>query len=149
MQKRLVFAVVLGLATFACGKKADSTAAPAPAGSAATVANGQPAPAAAKPASDSDGPSCKSKEGFCVEWTGLAITDLKDAMQSCQEPGDDFEMHGCATQNLIGTCDHPSDKTKMYLYKSDVIGTVAEAKAFCDDGVFAPAAKPAKQASRK
>lgn len=79
------------------------------------------------------------REQVCSEWTGLTLGELKEAQGSCNDPGAKFGSGKCPSQKLLGTCAHPEEKVKIYIYESEAAHSVADAKEICDDGQFVAA----------
>lgn len=77
---------------------------------------------------------------MCMEWHDLTLREFKEAHDSCKDDGT-FGTTPCPKPGVLGTCRHKEEKITTYLYKSEIFGTVKEAKEFCDDGEFAAATK--------
>ncbi|WP_394834317.1 hypothetical protein LVJ94_48240 [Pendulispora rubella] len=135
---RLVCLASSALVLVACSKPSD---APKESASAAPVVSAKAAPTApaAAPSANAGGTvySCNQpNEGMCAEWKGLSSGEAAEAKGSCNDPGAVFSTKPCGTKGVLATCEHPGEHVTLFLSKNEVVKSVKDAKAMCDDGKF-------------
>jgi hypothetical protein len=77
--------------------------------------------------------SCMTAEGLCSEWSGLSPRELKEAKESCEEPGEKFSATPCPRKDAFATCRHLKEKVTIFLPKAAGF-TMKDAKEMCEDG---------------
>ncbi len=77
--------------------------------------------------------TCTTTGGLCSEWSGLTLTELKEAQESCDDPGDKFGSTPCPRKNAFASCKHPKEKVTLFLPKTPGF-TMKDAKEMCEDG---------------
>jgi hypothetical protein len=136
----LLLSSLLGCSKSSETSTTTTTSNPAP----SAAASADPAVAAPKKAAAPipDSPagviSCQQK-ALCAEWSGLTLGELKEAKESCNDPGARFGSGACPRKNVMGICRHRDAKVTMYIYKSIAVANAKDAKEICDDGEFTPA----------
>lgn len=122
-------ALVLSAGTGACSKSKGD-------GDAVTTSS---APGSVEGASKNAAPSggtvvtCMTTAGLCSEWSGLTLGELKEAQDSCDDPGDKFGSTPCPRKNAFASCKHPKEKVTLFLPKTAGF-TMKDAKEMCEDG---------------
>jgi hypothetical protein len=130
-----LFIALLSFATGACSKaKSDGDAVATSAASGAAEATAKGAAAAAAPANVV---SCHAAEGLCSEWTGLTLSELKEAQESCSDPGEKFGTTPCPRKAAFASCRHAKEKVTLFIPKADGM-TMKDAKEICEDGELTP-----------
>ncbi|NOU29763.1 MAG: hypothetical protein HOO96_17800 [Polyangiaceae bacterium] len=77
--------------------------------------------------------TCMTTAGLCSEWSGLTLGELKEAQDSCDDPGDKFGSTPCPRKNAFASCKHPKEKVTLFLPKTAGF-TMKDAKEMCEDG---------------